>query len=112
MRSGSLVVAILVLLAAGKASASNEINGLFDARSGAMGGTGAGFLGERIADFTLVKGIGGVARLFPLDVVELLLGVQLLFRAEQPELHRRGIRYGKGRSVLELPCDLGAIDLA
>lgn len=49
MRSGSLVVAILVLLSAGTASASNEINGLFDARSGAMGGTGAGFLDSAAA---------------------------------------------------------------
>jgi long-subunit fatty acid transport protein len=45
MRRGSLVVvAILVLFVDGKASASNEINGLFDARSGAMGGTGVAFL--------------------------------------------------------------------
>jgi long-subunit fatty acid transport protein len=44
MRSGRLVVVVLVLFAAGNASASNDINGLFDARSHGMGGTGAGFL--------------------------------------------------------------------
>jgi long-subunit fatty acid transport protein len=49
MRSGSFVVAILVLLSAGTASASNEINGLFDARSGAMGGTGVAFLDSAAA---------------------------------------------------------------
>ena len=44
MRSGRLLVATLVLLVTGKASASTDINGLFDARSHAMGGTGAGYL--------------------------------------------------------------------
>jgi long-chain fatty acid transport protein len=45
MRSGSYVVAILaVLLASGKAAASTELNGLFDARSMAMGGTGVAWL--------------------------------------------------------------------
>jgi len=35
---------MLVLLMAGKASASTEINGLFDARSAGMGGTGVAYL--------------------------------------------------------------------
>lgn len=44
MRGVSFIVAVLVLVAAGKASANIEINGLFDARSTALGGTGAGYL--------------------------------------------------------------------
>jgi long-subunit fatty acid transport protein len=44
MNRSRLIAVFLVVLAAGKASASTEINGLFDARSGAMGGTGVAFL--------------------------------------------------------------------
>lgn len=44
MRSSRLLVVVLLLMSAGKAYASNEINGLFDARSHAMGGTGVAFL--------------------------------------------------------------------
>ncbi len=44
MRSYKWTAALLVLLGAGKASASTEINGLFDARSAGMGGTGVAFL--------------------------------------------------------------------
>lgn len=49
MRRSRIFVAILVLLAAGKAFASTEINGLFDARSGGMGGTGVAFLDSAAA---------------------------------------------------------------
>lgn len=44
MKRCSLILSCLVLLAAGKAYASTEINGLFDARSGGMGGTGVAYL--------------------------------------------------------------------
>jgi long-chain fatty acid transport protein len=44
MKRSSLIAMILALTAANSAAASNEITGLFDARSGAMGGTGVAFL--------------------------------------------------------------------
>lgn len=44
MRSSSLCIVVCLLLSAGKAYASTEINGLFDGRSHAMGGTGVAFL--------------------------------------------------------------------
>ncbi|HMI84666.1 MAG TPA: outer membrane protein transport protein [Polyangiaceae bacterium] len=49
IRSGRLLVATWVLLAADTAFASTEINGLFDARSAGMGGTGAAFLDSAAA---------------------------------------------------------------
>lgn len=42
--SSSLVVLVLALLIAGRASASTDINGLFDARSHGMGGTGVAYV--------------------------------------------------------------------
>jgi long-subunit fatty acid transport protein len=44
MKRSSLVILCIVLFTAGKASASTEINGLFDGRSAGMGGTGVAFL--------------------------------------------------------------------
>lgn len=44
MKKSWMFVAMLVLVGANRASASNEINGLFDARSTGMGGTGVAFL--------------------------------------------------------------------
>ncbi|HKP60688.1 MAG TPA: outer membrane protein transport protein [Polyangiales bacterium] len=44
MRSRCLMVVVVVSLISGKAAASNELNGLFDARSMGMGGTGVAFL--------------------------------------------------------------------
>jgi long-subunit fatty acid transport protein len=44
MRSSGFVIVVLMLLATGTASASTEINGLFDGRSAGMGGTGVAFL--------------------------------------------------------------------
>ncbi|MET0389484.1 MAG: outer membrane protein transport protein [Polyangiales bacterium] len=44
MRMGRWVVLVMVLLSAGRASASTDINGLFDARSTGMGGAGVAFL--------------------------------------------------------------------
>jgi long-chain fatty acid transport protein len=44
MRSYKWTAALMVFLGAGNASASTEINGLFDARSAGMGGTGVAFL--------------------------------------------------------------------
>jgi long-subunit fatty acid transport protein len=44
MRSPSFIIIVLMLLCAGKAYASTDINGLFDARSAGMGGTGVAFL--------------------------------------------------------------------
>jgi long-chain fatty acid transport protein len=44
MKRSALISMFLVLLVAGKADASTEINGLFDARSAGMGGTGVAYL--------------------------------------------------------------------
>src|SRR5690349_20730295 len=41
---GSLVVLAVTLVLAGKAAASTDINGLFDARSHGMGGTGVAYV--------------------------------------------------------------------
>ena len=51
MRSSRWIVAwlVVVVLGSNKASASTEINGLFDAQSGAMGGTGVAFLDSAAA---------------------------------------------------------------
>lgn len=43
-RSSYIMVPLLILFAASEARASTEINGLFDARSAGMGGTGVAFL--------------------------------------------------------------------
>jgi long-subunit fatty acid transport protein len=79
MRSRSLLLALLVLvfLAAGRASASTEINGLFDARSAGMGGTGVAFLDSAGAIPTnpaLLDQIG-----------HLTISADLFFIAAQPE---------------------------
>ncbi|MDD9967301.1 MAG: outer membrane protein transport protein [Myxococcales bacterium] len=44
MKTRCIVIGICMLVGAGKAAASNELNGLFDARSTGMGGTGVAFL--------------------------------------------------------------------
>ena len=44
MKRCNLIISFLVLFATGKAYASTEINGLFDARSTGMGGTGVAYL--------------------------------------------------------------------
>ena len=49
MRIGKFTAALLVLLGGRTAHASTEINGLFDARSGGMAGTGVAFLDSAAA---------------------------------------------------------------
>jgi long-subunit fatty acid transport protein len=44
MKYCNVVIAIVVMFAAGKAAASTEINGLYDAQSSGMGGVGVAFL--------------------------------------------------------------------
>ena len=49
MRSCRFIATLLIILGGAKAHASTEINGLFDARSGAMGGTGVAYLDSAAA---------------------------------------------------------------
>lgn len=49
MRSYRFIVALLVFFGAAEAQASTDINGLFDARSGAMGGTGVAYIDSAAA---------------------------------------------------------------
>src|SRR5688572_22343692 len=72
MKRGCLVLSMVMLLIASEASASTDFNGLFDARSAAMGGTGAAFLDsagaiptnpallDQIGKFTLTLDVMGV----------------------------------------------------
>jgi long-subunit fatty acid transport protein len=75
MRMRSVIVVLLVFLSAGNASASYEINGLFDARSSGMGGTGVAFLDSAGAIPTNPALLDQIGRL-TLSVDGLLLAAQ------------------------------------
>lgn len=79
MRSSSVAIAVAVtmLLAAGKATASTDINGLFDARSMGMGSTGVAYLDSP-----------GVLALNPAaidGIKELALSLDIYLIVAQPE---------------------------
>lgn len=77
MKRSGIIIWLLMMLAAGKVSASTEINGLFDARSAGMGGTGVAYLDSAGAIPT------NPALLDQID--KLALTLDAFFIASQPE---------------------------